>query len=382
MRIDENHALKDLYRELNLCNRCRCGFCRRNCVTYRFLGAESLTCRGRNAIALSLLDGLIEASQGLAERFYLCTTCGFCKDRCPIELDTTRIVEMMRTELFKKGFVKPEHSAFIGHIQKVHNPYGQSHEEKLQWLPPKIGVAKKSDTAYFIGCTAAYRRPEIAEATVRVLNVAEVDFMLLHPEEWCCGSPALRIGRRDLFYELAKHNLEAIVKAGVTKVVTSCAGCYRSLGKDYKEFFGDLPFKVVHMSELIAELVKNGSLRLDKEIPKVVTYHDPCHLGRHMGIFEPPREVLRSIPAVKFVEMPRNRENALCCGAGGGVKAGFPDFARQAALERLMEAEKIGATTIVSACPFCAHNFKDVIREQKLPLEFYDLTEFILKSIR
>ncbi len=147
-------------------------------------------------------------------------------------------------------------------------------------------------------------------------------------------------------------------------------------------FVGEIPFKVVHTSELMAELIKEGRLKLLKEVPETVTYHDPCHLGRHAGIYEQPREVLKAIPAIKFVEMSKNRENALCCGAGGGVKAGFPDFAMQAAMRRLEEAQDVGAESIVSACPFCAHNLKDAIRESGSQLKFYDLTELIAKTIK
>jgi len=252
----------------------------------------------------------------------------------------------------------------------------------MKWLPPEVRVAKKADIAYFVGCTTAYRRPEIAEATVRILNAAGVDFIVLHPEEWCCGSPALRVGRRDLFLELARHNVEAIRRAGVTRIVTSCAGCHRALSQDYPEFLGEIPFEFVHTSELLAELIRENRLKLLKEVPETVTYHDPCHLGRHTGIYEQPREVLKSIPAIKFVEMSRNRENALCCGAGGGVKAGFPKFAMQAAFRRIEEVQEVGAETIVSTCPFCAHNFRDAIRESGSQLQFYDLTELILKAMK
>jgi len=154
--------LQDVYSDLTLCSRCRCGFCRIGCAANSILGIESLTARGRNAVALSLLDGRLE------------------------------------------------HDVFTERIRRVHNPYGEPHEERMKWLPPKVRVAKKADIAYFVGCTTAYRRPEIAEATVRILNAAGVDFIALHPEEWCCGSPALRVGRRDLFLELARHNVEAI----------------------------------------------------------------------------------------------------------------------------------------------------------------------------
>ncbi|MDH5532426.1 MAG: (Fe-S)-binding protein [Candidatus Bathyarchaeota archaeon] len=373
---------QNVYKDLTLCSRCRCGFCRRGCTTYPILGVESLTARGRNAIALSFLDGLIDASQGLADRFFLCTTCGFCKERCPLELDTVKINESLRAELVKKGFTRPEHDAFAKSIENAHNPYGELHEERMKWLPSEAEVAGKADTAYFVGCTTAYRRPEIAEATVRTLNGAKVDFITLHPEEWCCGSPALRVGRRDLFLKLARHNVEAIRKTGVTRVVTSCAGCYRVLSQDYPEFVGEIPFKVVHASELMAELIKEGSLKLVRKVPETVTYHDPCHLGRHTGIYEQPREVLKSIPAIRFVEMSKNRENARCCGAGGGVKASFNDFALQAAVRRLEEAREVGADSIVSACPFCAHNLKDAIRESGSRLKFYDLTELIAEVMK
>lgn len=297
-------------------------------------------------------------------------------------MNSVKINEDLRAELVKKGFTRPEHELFIKRIETVHNPYGELHEERMKWVPPEVKVAGKTDTAYFVGCTAAYRRPEIAEATVRILNAAGVDFMMLHPEEWCCGSPALRVGRRNLFLELAKRNVEAIRKAGVTRVVTSCAGCYRAFSQDYPESIGEVPFKVVHTSELVAELIKEGRLKMLNKVPETVTYHDPCHLGRHAGIYEQPREVLKSIPAIKLVEMSKNRENTLCCGAGGGVKAGFPDFAMQAAMRRLEEAREVGAESIVSTCPFCAHNFKDAIRESGSRLKFYDLTELIAKTIR
>jgi len=288
----------------------------------------------------------------------------------------------LRAELAKKGLTIPEHEVFTERIKRFHNPYGEKHEKRMKWLPPEAKVAERADTAYFVGCTTAYRRPEIAEATVRILNAGGVDFVTLHPEEWCCGSPALRVGKRDLFLDLARHNVEAIRRSGVTKVVASCAGCYRGLSQDYPEFVGETPFKVVHTSELMAELIKEGQLKLTREVPETVTYHDPCHLGRHTGIYEEPREVLRSIPAIKLVEMPKNRENALCCGAGGGVKAGFPDFAIQAALRRLDEAKDVGAESIVSTCPFCAHNLKEAIRKSGSQLKFYDLAELVSKTTK
>jgi heterodisulfide reductase subunit D len=206
--------------------------------------------------------------------------------------------------------------------------------------------------------------------------------MTLSPEEWCCGSPALRVGKRELFAEIAKHNSEAIKKAGIKRIVTSCAGCYRTLKIDYPEFVGKLPVEIVHTSELLANLIKDGRLKLKGVISETVTYHDPCHLGRHCGVYEPPRDVLKSIQGITYVELPRNRQSAWCCGAGGGVKSGYPDFALWTAKDRLKEVEVAGAKALVSTCPFCATNFKDTIKDTTSKLKFYDLTELVLKALQ
>jgi len=351
---------------------------------YRFMAYSG----GGKMFLLRLIhEGVIDWTQDLAEVVYHCTTCGNCAEICNSlvwsgeKFNTVRLIELMRAELAERGLMPKPHQVFVDYIERMHNPYGEPHEKRFSWLPPEVKLTPDSDTAYFVGCTAAYRRQEIATATAKLLHRLNIPFTVLSGEEWCCGSPALRVGKRELFRQLAKHNVEAIEKAGIKRVVTSCAGCYRSLKQDYPQFIGELPFEVVHSSELLSDLLGKGKLKLSKPLNITATYHDPCHLGRHCKVYDPPRKVLKALPGVKYVELERSREATWCCGAGGGVKAAYPDFALWTAQQRLKEVEESGADTIVSTCPFCSHNIKDAIEKSGSDLAFYDLTELVLRSL-
>jgi heterodisulfide reductase subunit D len=155
------------------------------------------------------------------------------------------------------------------------------------------------------------------------------------------------------------------------------------IGGDYKELYDmKYGFDVVQSTQFLLDLVNKGELELTKPVNMKVTYHDPCHLGRHMGVYEPPRELLKSIPGIQFVEMPRNREHAWCCGAGGGVRAGYPDITMFASTDRILEAEDTGAQALTSACPFCWRGLHDAIEEKTSNLELYDIIELVEKSMK
>jgi len=239
---------------------------------------------------------------------------------------------------------------------------------------------------YFTGCTSSYREKNIAKATVNALNKADISFDVLGEEEWCCGSPLLRTGQREKAIEVARHNVEAIKKSGAKTVVTSCAGCYRTLKVDYPNLLGkrNIKFDVIHSSQLFASMINEKKVSLEN-IGLDVTYHDPCHLGRHMEIYdkpvyEEPRNVLGLIANIH--EMPRNRENTWCCGSGGGVKSAFPDFALWTANKRIEEVESVGVSTIVTTCPFCVRNLRDAIEVSNKPLKVIDLMELVEKAIK
>ena len=213
---------------------------------------------------------------------------------------------------------------------------------------------------YFRGCTAREKETSIQKATEKLLNLAGVDYHVLEDEK-CCGSVLLRTG----FFKEAQRQIEKntdVLKG--EKIITSCAGCYKTLKEDYDGL------DVVHISQLLDELIEEGKLDFDEKEMNV-TYHDSCHLARHMDVFDEPRNVIESV--ANIVEMENNRENSLCCGAGGGVKSAYPEIATQMAQERISQAKDTGCETLVTACPFCKLNLSND------ELEVLDLTEFLVK---
>ena len=213
---------------------------------------------------------------------------------------------------------------------------------------------------YFRGCTAREKQTDIAEATERLLEIAGVDFHTLEDEK-CCGSVLLRTGFADEAEEQIKKNTE-ILKG--EKILTSCAGCYKTLKEDYEGL------DVIHISQLLDELISNGKLNFSKRDLNV-TYHDSCHLGRHCNVFDEPRNVIQSVADI--TEMENIRENSLCCGAGGGVKSAYPEIADQMASLRIAQALETGCKTLVTPCPFCKLNLEND------DIEVLDLTEFLVK---
>jgi heterodisulfide reductase subunit D len=182
---------------------------------------------------------------------------------------------------------------------------------------------------------------------------------------------------------VGEHNIEAIEKSGANRVISSCSGCYKMIGEDYKKLYDmNYGFDVVQSTQFLLDLVNKGELELTKPVNLKVTYHDPCHLGRHMGVYEPPRELLQSIPGIELVEMPRNREYAWCCGAGGGVRAAYPEITIFASTDRIEEAENTGAEALTSACPFCWRGLHDSIEKNNSKLQLYDIIELVEKAIK
>lgn len=397
MSVKKYRTLED-YREMTW-SCMRCNWCKEvfawNMRSWRFSQICPINARykfdaysgqGMFHIARGIIDGDMgwEDSERLLHIIYTCTTCGACEINC-LRLgdgEPLHVIEALRTRAVELGIgPMPEHKKWAGSIEERHNPYFEPHDERLKWMPEEVKPAEKADIAYFVGCTAAYRVPEMAQAIVRVLKEAEIEFMMLHPEEWCCGSPLFRTGQLDLAKKQMEHNVKAIKDMGVKRLITSCAGCYLTFKLDYPLFMGELPFEVVHSTEFLSKLIEEKKIEL-RELPKErVTYHDPCHLGRYFG-YGPPRTILDAIPGITLVEMERIKDQSWCCGAGGGVKSAFPDFAMWCATERLEEAMATGATTLVSACPFCAHNFKGTIEESKTKIKFQDIIELVQKAIK
>jgi len=326
----------------------------------------------------------------LATKAYECTICGQCKTVCPANLDTISMWENMREFLVANSLAPlPAHEQIIKSIENYDNPWMQPRTQRSRWSKKIDGEVKIKDSLkdrpevlYFVGCTAAYdpNIREMALNTARVLARAKVDFGTLGNDEGCCGSTLLRTGLVESARKTAQMNIEKFERAAPNMIVTSCAGCFKTIRQDYPKI-GRMNVKTVHITQLVTELIDSGKLRPEKSIEGTVTYHDPCHLGRHIGIYEEPRKILESIPGIKLVEMERTRDEARCCGAGGGVKTAFPELSQKIADLRIKDAEGTGADMLVTSCPFCYQSLKSAIETKGSSVRMMDLLELLSLSV-
>jgi len=273
----------------------------------------------------------------------------------------------------------------IKNISGVGNPLGEPRENRADWAKD-LDVKpfeKGTEILYFSCCIPAYDSSvqRVARATVNILKKAKVDFGILGTKENCCGESARKAGQESLFNNLAQANIAAFKEAGVEKIVTTSPHCYSTFKNEYPELDGK--FEVVHASQYLAELIKDGKLKLTKELNKKVTYHDPCYLGRHNGIYEEPREALMKIPGLELVEMADSREESLCCGGGGGrIWMETPKGERFSDL-RVEQAVAAGAEVLVTCCPYCITNFEDsrLGLNYSEVIEVKDITEILQEVI-
>jgi heterodisulfide reductase subunit D len=397
--IDTKNLTAVQLMELDSC--VRCGECVKWCPTYAASGGKpglaprDKILRWKQYMNKSYgfkakIFGPQEIPQSELEQFkddvYGCTTCGVCSTVCEAGINTVELWEAMRTNLVKKG-IGPygKLNAIPKLIKQYHNAYMLDQKDRLAWVPTDVKIADKADILYFTGCTAGYKQLSLAFATSRVLNKLGIKFSMLGEEEWCCGSNPIRtgqIGFENVSHEVARHNVEAIQKKGAKKVLFACAGCFRAAKVDWPRLLGkELPFEVIHITQFLADLIKEDKIKWEKSINKTVTYHDPCHLGRHVGVFNAPRFVLSHIPGIKFVEMERNKEFQRCCGAGGGVKAGMPDLAVAIGEARVKDALETNADILSSACPFCKRNLSDGRDSLKADIVVEDVIELVAEAL-
>ena len=346
---------------------------------------EAYFASGRQEIARGLLEGTLEYTDSLKHVLFTCTECGGCQVICSEQgnKNPLKTIVALRERAFRDELAPlPEHEALIKSIENYDNPWQQPRARRDAWMK-KMGLAdarkQKVDVLYYVGCTMAYdpKLQNIARTTAEILQKAGVSFGVLGKDELCCGSTLLRMGDYDAYETRARKNVDMLNSVGTETIITSCSGCNSVLREEYEDF-GGLDSEVMHSLEMVDDLIQSGGIKLKKPVKKKVTYHDPCHLGRYTGVYDAPRRILEAIPGVELVEMPRNRANAFCCGAGAGVKTAYPDFAAWVAGERVREAESTGASAIVTACPFCEQNLGEATGPG---MEMLDILELVHESM-
>lgn len=349
---------------------------------FKFIGFSA---RSQQAIARQVAFGHLMPDESVAKVFYACTTCGICDTICPRPLIDT--VRAMREEikadypaLYPKAMTKREKN-----IREKHNFFGGRPEARDRWSAT-TGVRAGADTMYFAGCYASYRQPKTAQAVVKVLRAAGQEVAILGGEEWCCGQPAGWGGNWALEEEMARHNVARIEASGASRVVFSCAECYRAFKSDYPQMVGKLPFATAHVVEVYGELIREGKLRLTREVKEAVTYQDPCylvrqHLGRHQDVYEQPRSVIAAVPGVQLTDMELNRRFAYCCGGGGGVTSeAYPKESAWFAEQRIKQAAEAG-DVVVTACPRCEEQLAQGARAAGMAVGVRDISRLLAEAV-
>ncbi len=381
--------LPRIQKELAQCQ--MCGYCIDVCEAHRQTPWESVTARGKiyylnqlDKTGFGAMDKLLKRKVTLSPEFvdamYKCTGCGNCEEICHAKIELVALWEKVRKWMADEGVAPlPVHRKLEKSIIANGNPYGEPKKKRDAWWPEEVPRTTPPQAIFFAGCTGSYRMQDIPRAAVTVLSRAGVTVNCLGENEVCCTSPLLRTGINMQTLEASKEVVTKADALGAKDMVMSCSGCYKTVSSNYVEYYGKPGQNVYHITQYVDKLITNRKLPLNNEFNAKVTYHDPCHLGRHSKVYEEPRNILKKIKGIDFVEMKRNRENSRCCGAGGGYKSAFNDFAVNIAAQRIRDAEEVGAEVIATACPFCVLNLKHGAKKIGSKIKVMDITEILLQ---
>jgi Fe-S oxidoreductase len=372
---------------------------------------------GRMVMGTALLEKRLDYTDKLVEIIYNCNMCGACDTSCKYSMDMEVIepINEIRIECVESGHTNSVLDKVINRLRRLGTMVAGAKVKRGDWakdLGLRDFTREKVDVIFHVGCQTSFDRDmwKLAQGTARLLLKAGVNFGVGGINELCCGGRAYQMGYKADFLKQAEANMAAIGKAGARTLVTGCAECYFAFKVLYDKFNLKGELEVLHTSEYFSRLIKEGKLKPGKNVDMTVTYHDPCHLGRQgepyihwqgkevvnqirtfdppkerrrgtYGVYEPPRDVLKSIPGLKLLEMDRIKEYAWCCGAGGGVGESNPEFSLWTAIKRIDEAQETGAAAIATACPWCIKNFNKAISQKGINLKVYDVIELLEKAI-
>ncbi len=316
-----------------------------------------------------------------------CTTCGACVEQCPVDIEhVDHIIDLRRHQTMIESDFPTEAQTMLRNLENKGNPWGENPAARLKWAEPldfEVPIAEPGgdfEYLYWVGCAGAYdpKAQKTSRAVATLLHDAGVKFAVLGEAETCTGDPARRIGHEFMYQMLAEQNVESLNGAGAVKIIATCPHCLNTIGNEYGEVGGS--YEVVHHTELLADLVASGKIEPVEQREGTLTYHDPCYLGRHNRIFEPPRELLESFSEV--TEMPRTKERSFCCGAGGARMWLEEPLGKRVNRDRADEAVDTGAETVAVGCPFCSTMLRDGVADagKEDDVEVVDIAQLLAQS--
>jgi len=375
-------------------HRCfRCGYCKFpsdyteiNCPSYSRFRLETYSTGGRLWLIWAWLKKEIEWSEHFAEVIFSCATCRNCVETCPMKFkdDIVDWIVAARSDMIEKGLVLPNIKDLLNNISKHGNPWGIARSKRDAWAEGVKRYKPGDEYFFYVGCVGSYeeRGQRMARSFAELLDKAEVSFGVLGAEEDCDGNEVYMLGEMGLSQELAEKNAQKFKELGVKKVVTLSPHAYNSMKNKYPRF-GDL--EVFHYTQLLSALIQKGKIELS-EFKAKVTYHDPCFLGRYNGVYDVPREILRSMPGIQLIEMDRNRQDSFCCGGGSGnfVIDLLGRSEESPSRTRVREAHETGAEILVVACPSCMTMLDDAVKDEGLEgeLTVRDIAELVKESVK
>lgn len=348
------------------------------CPSFEYFGFRAYTPVGRlNLAAVAFRDETSYETDDLMEILYTCDTCGMCNEVCPAyrPLDT---ILAFREALFERGTKRPSP---IEKIDENIENFGNIFGARKATAGKKTAVPENGKDMYFAGCNARFRKTEVINATLDTLHKAGINIGWLGDGEQCCGFVPGHDGNTSLYEEQAARNVRMMKEAGANRVIVSCSHCLKAWKTDYPAIDKDYQFDVVHISEIYSNLLNVGKLVFKKQFNQKITYHDPCYLGRHSGIYMEPRMVLESIPGLMLKEMRRNKRWSYCCGSGGKISSAcHPQMAAKNTKDRLEEGKNV-CDIIATACTTCAVHMDRFARKEKLQIEVFDLPLLVAQAM-
>ena len=373
--------------ELFACS--RCGACLAVCPVYKQTLDEGVAPRGKLSLIEAAANNKIPISEKLSQKIYTCTLCNYCTKECPSGVKVDELFKAVRGDLVESKKYPEVLDYLKSKIEKAYNITFDTNQGRLDWITQQPDVKAEdylketADVLYFVGCVSSFspRSFPIPRSITQIFKRAGVDFTLLGEDEWCCGFPLYSSGMKDEIVRLADHNIRKVKDKKAKLLVASCPSCYHTWKHDYPKVANEkIDFEIMHISEYLHTLIKEGKIKLNA-INAKVTYHDPCDLGRNSGIFDPPREVLKAIPGIRLVELPNNRQLSTCCGGGGNLEMVDPELSGKVAQMKVEEVLKTGADMVVSSCQQCLRTIFTRARRQKIDLVVKDLTEIVAEAM-